>query len=646
MSARNRLLVFTEQDSDLLQLIRSVDPGVTVLSPFEEWPESLDDYGSIAILGGSSDAPLLLPPLKRVKIESQLAAGKRIFAEYVGSIGHVYFAQPQSTRFERMVYCSEQDELPGLAKGALLDDQCGMRIRPHSIACRHNTPILQFVKVHAHDRIELGQEHLADVSNRALWFDDPEHLLICSFRLSNLVRSRFAPKEGAVKIAEFVLSWLIGESVQLNAFPSVYETVGPDAPSAPLKEQIGSAASRAMDWFEKSGMLVDEGRGGVLEGFGTEVYPDGRQRVSTILRADCIGETSMAYWLQGLLRADGRSFAIAKRLSDVVFDGYMCREPGPFYGMMRWTNEAWGVCYQDDVARAIMGELLNALIAGDRSREEDLRAVLRFLVNTTGTDGTRVYRTDNINLDEAKFAKLRSEPGRLPSAHYNAYYYAVLLLGHKLAGDQEFLDTAVKGMNTLMGVYPKTKREQSETQEYCRLVLPLSLLYMITGDPQHKEWLYRVTRDLERFRHRSGAYLEWDEGYQAAMRHEIGTGESSLVSANGDPVADLLYSNNWLPLGWVFAYMATGDSNFMAKWEDTCRFMVNAQLKSGDVRLDGAWARAYDVERMEVFGSPADVGWGPWAIESGWTVAEIASGLMAGLMADQLSERLKSALRG
>jgi len=155
-----------------------------------------------------------------------------------------------------------------------------------------------------------------------------------------------------------------------------------------------------------------------------------------------------------------------------------------------------------------------------------------------------------------------------------------------------------------------------------------------------------VTRDLERFRHRSGAYLEWDEGYQAAMRHEIGTGESSLVSANGDPVADLLYSNNWLPLGWVFAYMATGDSNFMAKWEDTCRFMVNAQLKSGDVRLDGAWARAYDVERMEVFGSPADVGWGPWAIESGWTVAEIASGLMAGLMADQLSERLKSALRG
>ncbi|WP_281287195.1 hypothetical protein [Paenibacillus hemerocallicola] len=44
---------------------------------------------------------------------------------------------------------------------------------------------------------------------------------------------------------------------------------------------------------------------------------------------------------------------------------------------------------------------------------------------------------------------------------------------------------------------------------------------------------------------------------------------------------------------------------------------------------------------MKVFGSPADMGWGPWAIESGWTVAEIAAGLMAGLMTDRLKAWLK-----
>jgi hypothetical protein len=76
-------------------------------------------------------------------------------------------------------------------------------------------------------------------------------------------------------------------------------------------------------------------------------------------------------------------------------------------------------------------------------------------------------------------------------------------------------------------------------------------------------------------------------------------------------------------------------------WERTAGFMADAQLSSTDSRLDGAWARAYDLERMEVFGSPADMGWGPWAIEFGWTVAEIAAWLMAGLMTNRLKAWLK-----
>jgi hypothetical protein len=50
-----------------------------------------------------------------------------------------------------------------------------------------------------------------------------------------------------------------------------------------------------------------------------------------------------------------------------------------------------------------------------------------------------------------------------------------------------------------------------------------------------------------------------------------------------------------------------------------------------DPLIDGVWARAYDADKREVLGSPADVGRGPWSIESGWTVTEIASGLLMGL---------------
>jgi hypothetical protein len=84
------------------------------------------------------------------------------------------------------------------------------------------------------------------------------------------------------------------------------------------------------------------------------------------------------------------------------------------------------------------------------------------------------------------------------------------------------------------------------------------------------------------------------------------------------------------------AYFVTKDNRFLELWEEHVSFLISAQLKSDNPAIDGAWARAFDVNLKEVFGSPADAGWGPWAIESGWTVAEITSGLLMGLLKEQL----------
>lgn len=56
-------------------------------------------------------------------------------------------------------------------------------------------------------------------------------------------------------------------------------------------------------------------------------------------------------------------------------------------------------------------------------------------------------------------------------------------------------------------------------------------------------------------------------------------------------------------------------------------FLLRCQLQSDDPLLDGAWTRAMDMNRMESYGVPHDVGWAPCCIESGWTVAEILMGL-------------------
>jgi hypothetical protein len=631
---QKNLAVIADGPSDLLDMIRLNDIEHTVFQP-GKIPAPLDDFDAIALLGGTSDKPLLLHPRERNFVEEQIRKGKRVFAEYCASIGNLYFEPPACTRYERLVYCSGGPGFRGMEPGDLLDDQCGMKLRPYPAFASKNPPILVFASVHSHSRVENAAGLQKDMAARALWFDQPQNLLVCSFRMANFRKARYAPKQKFLEVVRFVLEWLLDTQINADVLPQQYENSIQNARHG-FEEQIRQCAENAVHWFRDSGILLNEGRDGAMEGMGTEIYPDGTQKVNRTIRADCIGEVSMAYFMHSLAFGSRESLEISDRLADFCFEQMMCREEGPYYGMVRWTQEAWGVCYQDDVARAIIPQMLKCLYTGIKDHLEDCADALRFLLKTTGADGTRVFRTDNVLLDSRAFQKLAEEPGNLPSAHYNGYYFAALLLAYKLTGKQAFRDAGVKGLEAILSVYPDTKREQSQTEEYCRLILPLSWLYWTTGEEKHRVMLYRLARDLQAFRHSCGAYLEWDEGYKANMRNTGGTGECSLLAANGDPVADLLYSNNWLPVGIMQAYLVTGDKWFLELWEDNARFMVASQIHSKDKKIDGAWARGFDVSLTEVYGSPADAGWGPWALESGWTTAEIAAGLMMGLTRDQL----------
>jgi hypothetical protein len=634
INLKNKILVITEKKSDMLNILEANNVNITVFKPGEISGDALDEFDAVGIFGGTEKEPVLLCPKERNLVEAQLKKGKRVFTEYCASITDIYYENPSSTRYDRLAFTSEEVKINGIELGDILDDQCGMRIKPYPGFCSSITPILQYTNIHCHKRLDNLEGLKNEIGDRALWFDR-DNLLVCSFRLADFIKGRYAPKARIKNIVKFILEWLCQREINVDGIEDSYELLEYNEKSS-LETQLKFSVEKAMNWFEKAGILIEEGRKGVYEGLGTEIYPDGTQRFSSIIRTDCVGETSMAYFMNYLLTGNPKNLQISDNLSRVCFEEMQCKDEGPHYGMVRWTNQAWGVCYQDDVARAIIPQMLKCLYTGKSDYLKECADALKFLVKTTGSDGTRVFRTDNINLNKEKIKELSEKPGNLASAHYNAYYFAALLIGYKLTSIEEFKAAAVKGMTTIMNAYPDTVREQSETEEYCRLVLPLSWLYWITGEELHRTWLYRVVEDLQRFKHQSGAYLEWDEGYKASMRNTGGKGECSLLTSNGDAIVDMLYSNNWLPLGFMQAYLVTGDSYFKELWRENAKFMISSQIISKDESINGAWTRGFDVEFMEVFGSPADVGWGPWAIESGWTVAEIVSGLIAGLVEDKI----------
>lgn len=618
----NRILILSHAASDLSDLLLRTCPGA-VFVPFSDCADvCTDDFDALAILGGNGDSSFTIPPHLRVKAEAAAKSGKPVFCEFTASFGCFYAGDPDRMTHHRLAV--RTSALDGLTEGDILDGHCNDCLSYYfAPSC---TPVLTYHPyVCAHDHTDVTS---LKNGRSALWTtgdDGRNNVLVCAFRLCNFRRARLAPEKRWQSVLTYVVSFLAGETV-LPEFPDPVCTFAKGS-TVRTSADVEEAVRLGLDWYRKADMLVNDGCGGVKEGLSHHISAKNgvQQRVNQI-RTDCSGETGGAFLFDWMTTGNEESRRIFENIEDFIFT-YMQQKDGIHRGMMRWSETAWMTCYQDDAARAILPTLFCQNFTEEGSRHfADAVEACEYMVNTTGPNGLRVSRTDAANLTEEGMKHLRENNTGTSAAHYNGFYHAALILCTRAGGDEKFLRTAEAGLGSIMALYPENTRETSETEEMCRLIFPLAALYEVTKKPEHLAWLMRVTNDLEKVHHESGGYLEWDTGYRAnCSRREAG--ECALLAENGDPVVDLLYSTNWLPLGFAYAWMATKDDRFLEKWRDTAGFMVSCQTRSENKTIHGSWTRAFDVSRWEIYGVPHDIGWAPCCVETGWTVAEILQGL-------------------
>jgi hypothetical protein len=638
-----KIAVITNGESDMLEILRR-DPriGETVIPIAEMEHFDLDVYDAFFILAGAgAREPVALPCPGRNKIEAQIARGKRVFSEFAGSIGLQYLYGDESTRYSRMVYAGCPGGVLDIETGALLDDQCNFYVRKCTKSL-HARPLLIAEKhVPAHRLMKLTPELLSAQEKYTLWLEF-DNLMICTFRLCNFIRACFSPKKSWRVLVDFILRWTTGLDISASLLPDHYAQKNYD-PEAPLEDQARRALTKTLRWFDRAGMLIDNGRGGVYEGFGTEIYPDGTRKKARAVRDDCVGEVSMMYGMDYLLTGNRRSLEVSDNLAAFLFNEMQCKE-GIFKGMLRWTDTAWGVCYTHDTGRAVYGELFKNLYLGRSSYLEEIRGALDFLIKTTGSDGRRVRRTDINVMGEEEFLSIPRRPcsdeggGEMHNMGTDTYSLAAMLALYKLTGIEKYKTAALRGFEACKPFWAKCLYDYPEAYVsggLCGALMPLSWLYHTTKTDEDKKWLYAFCEELQKYRHPNGGYLEWFKGKNGAPAPVVGD-EGSLLVENGNPVVDNLYIVNWLSMGFSQAYLVTGDSYFMDLWRDIARYYIDMQIHSRDPLIDGAWARSSDMELFEVFAIPNDVGWGPWAIETGWTMGPIGAGLAAGLMAEEL----------
>ncbi|MDX1357978.1 MAG: hypothetical protein R3232_04020 [Clostridia bacterium] len=611
------LLIISRTENDLTRLLGSIDGIISKIQP----PDSAipqNKFNALVILDWPED--------ENNGYEDLVLSGIPSLIRTRPGLGAPADASPVSTRFKRLVSTGRPETIDWA--NMILDDQDNMHLP--SLPKKNPVPVLVYKDNIMSHSVFKGSLDNCCKSDYALWIEDS--VIYCSFDITNFALARFSPIPLWQDVMSFICRFLSG--IDNMVFSPSYT----NGFLSGVRNTKSAAFKYSMEWFESADILIDDGKRGVYEGYATEIKPDGRQKKAQEIRNDCCGEVMFSYFMDYLLNGNEESKVISDNLSDFIFNEMFTDDPGGILdGMMKWSLSASHICYQDDVARSIIPQMLKCRYAGETKYMDECIRALEFLYKTTGSDGLRVTRTENQRLDEDEVKRLASEPAAYPSAHYTAYYHAALLLNSVITDRQDFKEMGTMGLEAIMDSYPDTKRCQSETQELARLILPLSLLYEATGEAKHRKMLYRVTRDLMKFRHETGTYLEWDTGYQSRYSRTTGD-ECSILTENGDPVSDLLYTVNWLPLGFALAHFVTKDPLFLELWSEITDFMSKAQIQSPNPVINGAWARGWDTELKEVFALPNDVGWGPWCIESGWTVAEIASGIAMGLLKDKLNE--------
>jgi hypothetical protein len=92
---------------------------------------------------------------------------------------------------------------------------------------------------------------------------------------------------------------------------------------------------------------------------------------------------------------------------------------------------------------------------------------------------------------------------------------------------------------------------------------------------------------------------------------------------------------NFAAIGLHEAAAATGNATIADASRRLLEYLARIQQRSSvHPELDGAWMRAFDYEKWEVWASAADIGWGPWCVHSD---SKLLESLLIDLLFDTFS---------
>ncbi len=668
------LYVASRESNDLVTVLRSSGVPFVLCERPAIAVESAPEGAGVLLLADRYPLETLVAPESLLRTADRKTL--RLFLEYPGAIGDLSLPQPSQDRLLRGVVTSDffGPDLPRLRILALN----GM----HFVAPEGNSlkTHLAAARVAGFDRAVYGLPEttypllseglLSDFYSGLNSSSAPQitevpvesqrgRILVAGTGVSHFVRGRFAPQRDWGIFWQRILEWAGARDLpELKWDHPVKPAYGRLTARADDSESV--AFARGVDWFLRARIIASpgildesrrqddflvpwedapaagDGSSGSIEAVMSVVNQDGDQPLGTVLRGDCIAETAMALAAGAAILSRDDYAAVSRRLLDFYLlesratRGARGDLSAGAYGLIAWgiSNDAWYKAnYGDDNARLMLATLAaSALLKEDRWNDVIMRCLLANL-RTTGRKGFRTSRIDLEDLARNGWRHYFDASPVNPAPHFEAYLWACYLLAYQKTGFELFRERAESAIRITMDAYPDgLKWTNGLSQEMARMILPLAWLVRVSDTPENRAMLKRALDPLLKLQDTSGAIREFlgdpknGKYPPPASNEDYGRNEASLIAENGDPVSDLLYTVNFAFLGLNEAARATGDPEIRASCDRLADFLVRIQVSSERYPyLDGGWFRAFDFGRWEFYASNADIGWGAWCIESGWT---------------------------
>ena len=460
--------------------------------------------------------------------------------------------------------------------------------------------------------------------------------MIATTQLSRFITARYAPQYAWKIIWENILRWVSrSDDTLLPEWTPVVDTQYHRNEPTPESIEI-DAFHRSVKWFREQTVASIDHKKFALEGIEGIIDYRGRQFRRTWNRADCTGETAMVLACDWALSGNPDSKRLAGQMLDYVWsapDFYHNDPQSPAYGFVNWA-EKLDVFYGDDNARVILPSILSAKLLNDERWDE---SILRCILANFRVTGKLGFRRDRLDYpkdfqDGRDWRYYRNEEHLHYSPHFQAYLWAIYLWLYAITAYEPLFHLAKNAIRMTMQIYPRLKWTNGLTQEMARLLLPVVWLVRIENTSEHRHWLDRVTSDLLKQMQPCGAIREMfgdptEGAYPPPQSNETyGTTEASLIQKNGDPACDLLYTTNFAFLGLHESAGAIQNVTVVEAENRLANFLSRIQTRCERFpQLNGCWMRSFDYDFWEYYGSSADLGWGAWCVESGWTNTWIAT---------------------